>query len=105
MPNRSRALVASSVTYYHQNDEAAFFEWLARIPCVERFEGEGGDLYIHLSRVPTDADLRELAAFFYRYKINMRQLAQFGSGSRRAWFRDRRMYWHRRVFGAATPAD
>jgi hypothetical protein len=101
MPNRSQALVATGVTYYHQNDVTAFFEWLARIPCVERLEGKGRDRFIHLSRAPTDEDVRELAAIFYRYKIDARQLAQFGSGTRRAWFRDPKMYWHRRVFGGA----
>jgi hypothetical protein len=99
MSEPTQALVATGVTYYHQNDEAAFFEWLARIPCVDRFEGEGRKLFIHLARAPTDADLRELAAFFYRYRIDMRQLATFASGARRAWFRDPKMYWHRRVFG------
>jgi len=104
MPDPSQTLAATGVTYYHQSDETAFFEWLARIPCVERSEGRGPDLFIHLSRAPTDADLRELAAFFYRYGIDMSQLAQFGSGRRRAWFRDPKMYWHRRVFGAAARA-
>lgn len=102
MPDQSQTLIATGVTYYHQNDETAFFEWLARVPCVERFDGEGLDLVIHLSRAPKDADLRELAAFFYRYKIDMRQLARFGTGTKRAWFRDPKMYWHRRVFGAAN---
>jgi hypothetical protein len=43
MPSRNQALVATGVTYYHQNNEAVFFEWLARVACVERFEGEGHD--------------------------------------------------------------
>jgi hypothetical protein len=53
---------------------------------VERFEGEGRDLIIHLSRAPSEDDLRELAAFFYRYKIDLRQLASFSTGWERAWF-------------------
>lgn len=102
MPTRNQLLIATGVTYYHQNDEIAFFEWLARMPCVDRFEGEGLGLFIYLSRVPRDADLRELVAFFYRYKIDMRQLARFSTGTKRAWFRDPKMYWHRRVFGSAA---
>jgi hypothetical protein len=100
MPGRSRTLVATGVTYYHRNDETAFFEWLGRMKCVERFEGEGLDLFIHLSRTPTDADLLELVAFFRRYGIDMRQLARFGTSARRAWFRDPKMAWHQGVFGA-----
>lgn len=99
MLDPSHALVATGVIYYHENDETAFFEWLTHIPCVDRFEGQGRDLIVHLSRAPTDDDLRELAAFFYRYKIDMSQLARFGSGTNRAWFRDPKMFWHRRVFG------
>jgi hypothetical protein len=43
--------------------------------------------------------LLELVAFFRRYAIDMRQLARFGTSARRAWFRDPKMAWHRRVFG------
>lgn len=103
MPTRIPPLVATSVRFYHENDERAFFAWLKRIACVERFEGDGRDLLITLSRVPRDDDLRELVAFFYRYKIDMRQLASFSAGSTKAWFRDPKMYWHRRVFGADRP--
>ena len=94
-------LIATSVTYYNRNDETAFFEWLARIPCFERCEGRGRDLFIQLSRLPTDDDLRELIAFFQRYEIDMRQLARFGAGTDRAWFREPKMSWHKRVFGGA----
>jgi len=100
MPDRTQALVATGVTYYHQNDENAFFEWLARIRCVDCFEGRGRDLVIHLSRPPSDADLRELVAFFYRYGIDMRQLERFGTGDSRTWFRNPEAFWHMRVFGA-----
>ena len=102
MTGPSQPLLATGVRFYHENDERAFFDWLGRIACVERLEGEGRDLFIHLSRAPGDNDLRELAAFFYRYKIDLRQLASFSTGAGRAWFRDPKMYWHKRVFKAGS---
>lgn len=102
MTDPTQPLTATGVRFYHENDERAFFDRLGRIACVEWFEGEGRDLFIHLSGAPSDDDLRELAAF-YRYKIDMRQLASFSTGSTRAWFRDPKMYCHRRVFGAVSP--
>jgi hypothetical protein len=102
MTDLSQPLIASGVRFYHENDERAFFEWLARIACLERFEGELRDLFIHLAGAPSDDDLRELAAFLYRYKIDMRQLARFSTGTQKAWFREPKMYWHKRVFGGAV---
>jgi len=92
-------LVASNVVYYHQHDETAFFEWLARIGCVERFYGEGRSLFICLKRRPKQDDLRELLAFFFRYGIDMTQLARFETQSISAWLRNPQAYWHERMFG------
>ncbi len=96
---RNTALVASGVTYYHANDEAAFFEWLERIECVASYGGEGRDLFLSLKRRPTKLDLQELLAFFFRYQIDMAQLAQFETKKNRDWFCDRQKYWHEKVFG------
>ncbi|TFI56296.1 hypothetical protein E2493_20935 [Sphingomonas parva] len=98
----AQTLVASSVEYYSQNDEAAFFGWLDRIECVDRSDGSGLNLFIHLAATPSDDDLRELCALFFRYGVDMTQLAVFGEGEARAWFRDPEMYWHERVFGSLS---
>lgn len=95
-------LVATSVTYFSQHDETAFFDWLNRLECVAGFEGSGKHLFIDLERIPTDDDLRDLLALFHRYKVNMRQLARFDR-PRRAWFHNPKAYWYRRVFGSAPP--
>ena len=92
-------LVATSVTYYHPNDETAFFEWLARMECVEGFDGAGHDLFIRLRGRPTKYDLQELLAFFFRYGIDISQLARFETRSNKAWLRDPQKYWHERMFG------
>src|SRR5213596_2509645 len=37
----ARGLTRTRTRYYSQGDERAFFEWLAPISCVVRFEGVG----------------------------------------------------------------
>lgn len=92
-------LKATSTLYYSAGDEYAFFDWLSRIECVGEPWGRGEELFIPLVRAPTDDDLREIIALFFRYKVDMRQLAQFRSESNAKWFGNRRSFWHRRVFG------
>jgi hypothetical protein len=100
---QNNVLVATGVTYYHPNDEAAFFEWLDRMECVDSYRGEIRDLFITLKRRPTKYDLGELLAFFFRYGIDMAQLARFETKANRAWLRDPQKYWHHRVFGEKLP--
>jgi hypothetical protein len=95
-------LIADRVRYFHQGDEATFFEWLDRMDVVSGYEGRGDGLHIRLTRHPTDDDLRELIAFHQRYSINMRQLAMFKTSANADWFAASGMYWHDSVFGSAT---
>jgi len=96
----SQTFVATSVIYYSPLDERAFFEWLDRIDCVARYDGLGSNLTITLSRAPDDDELREFIALFHRYGVDMRQLAVFGEGAGRAWFRKPSMFWTDGVFGS-----
>lgn len=102
MTDTAIIVVATSVTYYHANDEAAFFDWLARMECVEGFGGVGRDLVIRLKRRPTKYDLQELMAFCFRYGIDMAQLAKFERSSNKSWLRDPEKYWHDGMFGEAA---
>ena len=95
----NNVLVATGVTYYHQNDEAAFFEWLDRIGCVDNYRGEDRSLFITLRRRPTKNDLCELLALFFRYSIEITQLVRFETKSNRHWLRDPQTYWHHRMYG------
>ena len=95
----SPTIIADSVLYFHEKDEAAFFEWLDRMEFVDGYEGQGTALRIRLSRPPTDDDLWELLAFHERYRIDMRQLAVFVTSENADWFSQPSMYWHERVFG------
>lgn len=95
----------TEVYFYHINDERAFFEWLGRIPCVERYYGDGRrGLVVDLKRAPRKDELWELLALCHRYGVDMRQLAKFETAKNRAWFRATGMYWHDAVFGASSDA-
>jgi hypothetical protein len=86
--------------YYSQGDERAFFEWAKRISCIEKLEGSGHELRIHVRRRRvSNTCLWELIGLFHRYDVAMDQLAQFESASNRAWFRSPKMFWYRAVFG------
>jgi hypothetical protein len=90
--------INEGVVFYHPYDERAFFEWLARIPCVASYDvGE-----VILKRRPGQDDLRQLLALFHRYGVDMRQLAKFESAKNRSWFSDPIQYWHHAVFGGTS---
>lgn len=95
MANEDLKLVANGVHYLSQGDETSFFGWLQRIDCVRDVRGVGHSLVINLSDLPTDEDLRELIGLFYRYDIDMRQLAGFAD---REWVRNPNAFWYERLF-------
>ena len=93
-------LEATSVRFYSQRDEAAFFEWLKKLTCVERVQGRGLTLYISVDCSLVDEDgLRELLALFRRYGIDKRQLAQLDRKEFSAWLHDPKAFWYEEVFG------
>ena len=71
-------LVCEELMFGSYNDADAFFEWIQKTDCIEKFEGANIYLYLYLKdRELTYDDIRELAALFSRYKIDMKQLAKF----------------------------
>jgi len=92
-------LIAKRVWYYSENDEAAFFEWLDKLTCVEKYEGELDVLNIHVDQGRLDAgSLYELLALFRRYSIDMKQLRVFDKDKFASWFRNPKSYWFKEVF-------
>lgn len=93
-------LKLTSIRYYSQGDERAMFEWLDRIPSVEKVWGVGRDLFVRISDADIpDEDLRELIAVVIRYGADASQLQQFESATNRHWFRDNEQaYWHESIF-------
>ena len=94
-------LICKSVWYYSSFDEDLFFEWIKKIPAIIKYEGKHDELLIYVQHeIINDNGLRELLALFYRYKIDMNQLAVFFNNENRNWFFDnKKAFWYRRVFG------
>lgn len=92
-------LEAPGVRFYSQGDEQAFFEWLDKLPFVERYEGRGRILYISANLLAVDEDgLREILALFRRYDVGLRQLAAFDRDEFSDWFRNEQAYWYKDIF-------
>ena len=97
--NKQTVLLAKRVWYFSENDEAAFFEWLDKLPCVEKYEGRSDELKIYVNAAAADAgSVYELLALFRRYEIDMRQLRVFDREEFASWFRNRRAYWFKDIF-------
>ncbi|OLL31662.1 hypothetical protein BTH42_11165 [Burkholderia sp. SRS-W-2-2016] len=93
------ALSAKRVRYYSECDETAFFEWLDKLSCVKRYEGELDVLSIYVDETKVDENaLRDLLALFRRFAVEMEQLRVFDRQEFAPWFRDPRAYWHAVVF-------
>ncbi len=92
-------LSAKRVWYFSEHDEAAFFEWLDKLPCVQRYEGKLDvlSIYVDPSKV-NESSVRELLALFRRYSVEMTQLRVLDRDEFASWFRDPRAYWHAAVF-------
>src|SRR5260370_1418230 len=100
MERQSRLkLVVRGPTYFSPGDEKAFYDWLHSIPCVAEVGGRLRSAHITLKRAPSDFDLRELVAFFFRYRMNMKPLAAFKTARNAKWFADPNKAWHAKVFG------
>ena len=87
-------------TFYSQLDEQMFFDALRKISAVKKIDGVGWDLLLKVQSRPSDKALRELLGLFFRYRVDMRQLAQFATPKNQKWFRSSATYWSKRVFSA-----
>lgn len=94
-------LTCTAVQFYCPKDEDAFFEWIKKIDCIDKFSGAGRELYLYICCDDIhDQDLRDLIGLFFRYKINMKQLARFLTDDNKKWFYENKIaFWHKKVFG------
>ena len=94
-------LTCKRVTFHSPKDEDAFFGWIKKIDCIDEFTAAHDELYLHIAcRDLHDHDLQELIALFYRYNIDMKQLAIFLNDRNRSWFHEnKKAFWHKKVFG------
>lgn len=93
-------LECKNVTFYSPQDEAAFFAWAQSIPAVASVAGRGRSIILRMkSKRVSEASLRELIALHRRYRVSMRQLAQFRNATNEAWFASPEAYWLKPIFG------
>ncbi|WP_280238139.1 hypothetical protein [Nocardia abscessus] len=95
-------LKATGVKYGSPYDEAAFFEWLDKIPAVRSYEGELRTLYIKVDATADDESVYELVSLFDRYQVDMSQLRVFDTERIGEWFRKPESYWYESVFGTSS---
>jgi hypothetical protein len=97
MSSNKNYLIGKSVYFYSMNDEKMFFEWIKNIECIKKFEGAGDELYLDLVGQELNYnDIKDLIALFYRYQIDMKQLAPFlNEGNKQAF-----APWDKEIFGA-----
>jgi hypothetical protein len=87
------------VLFFTQRDESNFFSWLADIDCIGAVYGEGRSIIAEVALHPTDEDLRNLIALFFRYRLDMSLLKMFATSENEHWFSNEKMLWHSMVFG------
>jgi hypothetical protein len=92
-------LVCKRVKFCSKQDELLLFEWLKRIRAVRKVEGTRDSIVLHVGRRISGSSLRELLALFYRYGIDMKQLAQFLTERNNSWFASPTAFWYKAVFG------
>ena len=91
-------LKCHKTTFYSHLDEAMFFGALKKIPAVMKIEGRGPDLFLSVRSRLSDKTLRELLGLFFRYGVDMRQLAPFRTEKNHVWFSSPDSYWFKKVF-------
>lgn len=96
--NDSLTLYADSIIFYSKLDEYAFADWLRAIPGFVRMNLVGSVLEIELALPAGDDCAREIIALFHRYRIDMRQLAQFETASNSKRLRMAGTYWAELIF-------
>jgi hypothetical protein len=92
-------LKADRIVFRSQHDEEALFEWGQKLRCIDAIRGEGTALvFVVIRRNVTDTALRELLALFFRYSVDMAQLAVFQTKKNTSWFANPKSYWFDMVF-------
>ncbi|MEO1248059.1 MAG: hypothetical protein AAFX56_20460 [Pseudomonadota bacterium] len=93
-------LEAEKTRFFSGHDEAAFFEWIKKIPSVQKIEGKGSSTFLYVDDTSIDEnELRELVSLFRRYGVSMGQLSVFNRTPFSEWFHDKKAYWFSDVFG------
>ena len=100
MNSNENILVCKAVRFFCLKDEDAFLEWIEKINCIDHTSALGREIYLHIATDKIkDQDLEDLIGLFYRYKIDMQQLAWFLTDENKEWFYDnKKAFWHKNIF-------
>ena len=92
-------LECKRVRFFSELDELEFTDRIKKIHCIESFEGISDSIFLKIkSRNISNLCLRELISLFYRYKINMTQLADFLNEKNKSWFLNEKAFWYNKTF-------
>jgi hypothetical protein len=96
-------LKCQNTNFYSQLDEAMFFEAMERIPAIKKIEGRGPDLFLYVPSRLSNKTLRDIIGLFFRYHVDMRQLAVFLTEKNRPWFHNPQSFWFQKIFSKRRP--
>ena len=77
-----------------------FLKWIGNIDCIDKNIIKSDKIYFYFTVDDIhDHDLDNLIGLFYRFNIEMTQLARFLTDDNKKWFYDNKIaFWHKKVF-------
>lgn len=93
-------ILICNVKFHSVQDESIFFEWINKIDCIDYASVKDDGIYLYIAADDIhEYSLRDLLGLFYRYDIEMTQLARYLTPEHKSWFYDnKKTYWHKKVF-------
>ena len=100
-----KRLVCKSVKFRSNYDRRALLKQFARISLINKITFKNNNLYLHLGEIvnANDDEIRALICLFWRYGVNMRQLAIFLTPANKNWMNTPpKAYWDNMIFGKGS---
>lgn len=95
-------LDCAGISFGSPLDHKHLRQWALEIPGVVKWDAN--HLVVDCTQV-SEASLRDLLALFHRYRIPMKQLAQFRNAANESWFASPEMYWYSEVFSPTSSSS
>ncbi len=94
-------LVCKSVKFRSIYDRQVLLEQFARVSLISKITIKGNSIFLYLGEIASadDGEVRALICLFWRYGINMQQLAIFWTPENQVWLGPRSgAYWSNLIF-------
>ncbi len=98
--NKAENVLICKVKFNSSLEKDIFFQWISKVDCIDKslIQSDQINLYIAADDIH-DHDLDNLMGLFYRFDIEMTQLARFLTDHNKKWFYDNKMaFWHKKIF-------